>query len=316
MKFSFIIPVYNVELFLDKCVESILAQSYQNYEIILIDDGSLDNSPKLCDEWAKKDSRVSVIHKQNGGLSTARNVGLKEAKGEYIIFLDSDDWWCDSTALFRITRKIEKSNADVIFLHSKKYYTLEDRFIEKVSAHERLCTQSLVSIEESMRNSLFLACAWDKVIKRSILVDNKIEFVERQLSEDIEWCCKLLQLDLRYACIGGIVHVYRQQNITSITANISNKNLSDIYDVISKYAKEAEISNNIFINNFLALEMILWCAISNYATGEVGEKLIKGMADYFYLIKYSLYPRVKMVSKISFLGYNIVRKLLILYHNR
>lgn len=316
MKFSFIVPVYNVEQFLNQCIESILAQSYQNYEIILIDDGSLDNSPALCDDWAKKDSRISVIHKKNGGLSSARNAGLKEAKGEYIIYLDSDDWWCDNTALIRIVRKIEESNADVVFLASKKYYTLENRFVEKTSAHERLSVQSSVSIEEAMCNSLFLACAWDKVIKRSILVENGIEFIERQLSEDIEWCCKLLQLNLIYTCIDGVIHVYRQQNSLSITANISNTNLSDIYGVICKYVKLAEEKNNVLILNFLALEMLLWCAITNHAKGREGDKLIKEMGKYFYLLKFNQYPRVRMVSKISFLGYNIVRRLLVFYLNK
>ena len=316
MKFSFIVPVYNVEQFIDQCIESVLAQSYQNYEIILIDDGSPDNSPALCDDWAKKDSRISVIHKKNGGLSSARNAGLKMAKGEYIIFLDSDDWWCDNTALIRLDRKIEESNADVIYLASKKYYALENRFVERPSAHERLSVHSLVSLEEAMRNSLFLACAWDKVVRRSILVENKIEFVERQLSEDIEWCCKLLQLDLKYACVDGVIYVYRQQNSLSITANVSNKNLSDIYGVICKYVKLGEEKNDILVLNFLALEMLLWCAITNHAIGEEGHKLIKEMGKYFYLLKYNLYPRVRIVSKIRFLGYNIVRRLLVFYLNR
>lgn len=102
MRFSFIVPIYKVEQYLSLCIESILAQTYKDFEIILVDDGSPDNSPLLCDEWATKDSRISVIHKQNGGLSSARNEGLKKAQGNYIIFLDSDDWWCDNAALERI----------------------------------------------------------------------------------------------------------------------------------------------------------------------------------------------------------------------
>lgn len=134
------------------------------------------------------------------------------------------------------------------------------------------------------------------------------------MSEDIEWCCKLLLLDLKYACIDGIVHVYRQQNASSITANITNKNLSDIYSVVCKYVKIAEDTNNSALRNFLALEAILWMSITNYATGEEGDRLIKNMGKFFYLTRYNLYPRVNMVSKIKFLGYNIVRKLLIVLH--
>lgn len=89
---SVIVPIYNVEKYLDKCVGSIIDQTYKNLEIILVDDGSPDNSPKMCDEWSKKDKRIKVIHKENGGLSDARNAAIDVAKGEYITFIDSDDY--------------------------------------------------------------------------------------------------------------------------------------------------------------------------------------------------------------------------------
>ena len=89
---SVIVAVYNVEKYLDKCVESIVKQTYHELEIILVDDGSKDNSGKICDEWAEKDSRIHVIHKQNGGLSDARNYGLKASNGEWICFVDGDDY--------------------------------------------------------------------------------------------------------------------------------------------------------------------------------------------------------------------------------
>ena len=91
-KISIIIPVYKVEKYLDKCVESVVNQTYKNLEIILVDDGSPDNCPKMCDEWAEKDKRIKVIHKENGGLSDARNFGIEKATGDYLMFLDSDDY--------------------------------------------------------------------------------------------------------------------------------------------------------------------------------------------------------------------------------
>lgn len=91
-KISVIVPVYNVEKYLERCVESIFKQTYKNIEIILVDDGSTDNSGKICDKFLKKDERVKVIHKENGGLSDARNAGLEILSGKYIMFVDSDDW--------------------------------------------------------------------------------------------------------------------------------------------------------------------------------------------------------------------------------
>ena len=92
---SVIVPVYKVEKYLDKCVQSIVDQTYRNLEIILVDDGSPDNCPAMCDAWAEKDDRIRVIHKENGGLSDARNAGMAIATGEYIGFVDSDDWIFD-----------------------------------------------------------------------------------------------------------------------------------------------------------------------------------------------------------------------------
>ena len=89
---SVIVPVYKVEAYLDRCVQSIVDQTYTNLEIILVDDGSPDRCPQMCDEWAKRDNRIRVIHKENGGLSDARNAGMQAASGTYIAFVDSDDW--------------------------------------------------------------------------------------------------------------------------------------------------------------------------------------------------------------------------------
>ena len=93
---SIIVPIYNVEQYISKCIESILAQTYRDFELILVDDGSPDNCGKICDEYAKQDSRVHVIHQENSGLSAARNAGIDDAKGEYIMFVDSDDFITDN----------------------------------------------------------------------------------------------------------------------------------------------------------------------------------------------------------------------------
>ena len=97
MKLSIVIPVYGVESTLDRCLKSVVEQSFADYEIILVDDGSTDRSPQLCDEWASKDPRIKVVHQQNGGLSAARNMGIEQAQGDYITFIDSDDYIGEGT---------------------------------------------------------------------------------------------------------------------------------------------------------------------------------------------------------------------------
>ena len=105
---SIIVPVYNVEPFISECINSILIQSYKNFELILVNDGSTDNSPTICEQYASKDKRIKVIHKANGGLSDARNWGLKFSSGEYVVFLDSDDYWNDCDALFSLYSLLNK----------------------------------------------------------------------------------------------------------------------------------------------------------------------------------------------------------------
>ena len=109
---SIVVPIFNVEKYLEKCIETIINQTYRNIEIILVDDGSLDNSGKMCDEYQKKDTRIKVIHKENGGLSDARNAGIKKAQGKYIAFLDADDY-VDFTMYERLYDIVKKENAEI-----------------------------------------------------------------------------------------------------------------------------------------------------------------------------------------------------------
>ena len=113
-KVSVIVPVYNVEKYLDRCMQSLLNQTLKDIEIIMVDDGSPDNCPKMCDDYAKQDSRVKVIHKKNAGLGLARNSGLEVATGEYVAFVDSDDF-TDVDAYRSLYENAQKRNADVVY---------------------------------------------------------------------------------------------------------------------------------------------------------------------------------------------------------
>lgn len=144
---SVIVPIYHSEPYLDKCIESLVNQTYCNLEIILVDDGSPDNCPEICDEWAKKDNRIQVIHKENGGVSSARNAGLDAASGEYIGFVDGDDI-IDNDFYEFLINEAEKNNADISACSFKYYnpdgslYKEEDGYIDKpaiFSSEELLC---------------------------------------------------------------------------------------------------------------------------------------------------------------------------------
>lgn len=131
VKFSIIVPVYNVEKYLNNCIESLLNQKFDNFEIILVNDGSTDKSGLMCDNYASTNKNISVIHKDNGGLSDARNIGIANAKGEYIIFVDSDDF-IEPESLKKFNELIEKKGKpDVIITRIKKFYEdSEPRYID------------------------------------------------------------------------------------------------------------------------------------------------------------------------------------------
>lgn len=173
---SVIVPVYKVEKYINRCVDSIINQSYSNLEIILVDDGSPDVCPKICDDYAEVDSRVRVIHKSNGGLSEARNFGMDLASGDYIFFVDSDDWLCDNYVLETFIAKAQETNADIIIgktLHSDK---------------KKFC-QDVTSLENYFKTvSCLVAC--NKLYKTSILKDER--FILGRISEDLPFVSKLL----------------------------------------------------------------------------------------------------------------------------
>lgn len=159
---SIIVPVYNVENFLDKCVESIVNQTYKNLEIILVDDSSPDNCPKMCDEWAQKDSRIKVIHKENGGVADARNAGIKIAKGDYIAFVDSDDYIESGAYEFMINCAV-KDDSDILVCS----YFADDSDYENTDSDVREISQ-LDALSKIACGDYKYGVLWNKLYKKSV----------------------------------------------------------------------------------------------------------------------------------------------------
>lgn len=312
---SVIIPVYNVEQYLPQCVESVINQTYTNLQIILVNDGSTDKSGEICDKFAEIDNRICVIHKENGGLSSARNAGLNIAKGKYVIFLDSDDYWCDCYCLEKLNSELKNEEIDIIIFGMKKYYQIDDKFGgERIpQALDKDVSSNDKTTHVLMQNNEYMACAWDKVIKRSLIEDNSLRFVEGQLSEDIEWCAKLLLLNPEIKTISECFYVYRQQNSNSITNNIGRRNLENICDIVTRYADIGEEKNNVALLNYMANQYLLWMTVSNLAPKREIKDLLGIMKSKWFLINYHLYPYVNKAYKFKFLGFGIVRKLLGMY---
>lgn len=311
--FSIIVPVYKTEKYLEQCVRSVLNQTFTDYELILVDDGSPDKCPQICDEYAEQYTFVHVIHKENGGLSDARNTGLDNANGEFVMFLDSDDFWDDNDCLKKVHAVQQKEQSDVLIFGMRKYYQNVDFYGKEIVPQVSCDYDNADFVKELMKSNGFMACACDKVIRRTLIGERGLAFRVGQLSEDIEWCANLLVTRPRISVISESFYVYRQQNAISISSNISRKNLEHISDVIERYIKTGEETENEDILNFMAVQYVLWLTISNLVPKKEIKDLIERMKKYWPIVKYDAYPYVKIVRKVYFLGFRTCRWLLAIY---
>jgi glycosyltransferase involved in cell wall biosynthesis len=213
-KISVIVPVYNVEKYIQKCVGSIIGQAYSNLEIILVDDGSPDNSGQMCDEYAATDSRITVIHKQNGGVSSARNAGLDVATGEYVVFVDADDYLAEDYMQYMLSLV---ANTRAEFCLSKHCFMIvgEEQIAEDIVKiyNPDEATALLLSPD------VMVGC-WNKIYKRSLIGD--LRFSEKLFfGEGLNFITSISQLANSIGVGGRKVYYYRRNNEDSATTKFN-----------------------------------------------------------------------------------------------
>ena len=299
MKYSIIIPVYNVKSYLEQCINSVLQQTFEDFEILLVDDGSTDGSSYLCDSFSQNDKRIRVIHKENGGLSSARNTGLKAAKGEYVLFLDSDDYWTYSGLLSDAFRIINQTNADlIIFDYSSDLKKIDN----KLSNNELEYSFSKMNKEEAFKMLICLnkirSSACDKIYKSSIIKQDNFLFEEGVFSEDIDWTARVLIATKKINVIDRYAYYYRP-NQNSITHNKQRKNIVDLAERIKKiveYSKpiESELFYEWFMNYCSYQYITFLNTVSIYNGKENISDVIANMKKYCYLLNYHCNRKVRM----------------------
>lgn len=237
---SVIVPVYKAEKYLNQCIESIVSQTYQNLQIILVDDGSPDNCPAICDDWAKKDRRIVVIHKENGGQSSARNVGLDIARGEYVGFVDADDF-IDHDMYEILLHSLVSTNVDIVCCGSRivneKWMALRDRY-----KHEKKSYSGTSIIKALFYGIDFDEAMWDKLYRRSFFED--IRFPNGEVNEEIVLMVKKFVSLNTLNHIGTAKYNYRY-NMQSTTKSkygrkmsVTIKHLTEIKEFIIKEAPQ------------------------------------------------------------------------------
>lgn len=298
MFFSVVVPVYNVEKYLKTCIDSILNQTFKDFELILVDDGSTDSSPQICDEYAKNDVRIRVLHKPNGGLSDARNTGLKSSCGKYLIFIDSDDYWDDNCSLEKINKLILSNNADVVTWRFKKYIE-DDLRIENVGFD----LPSEYDYSALIKSKNLVVSAWNKAINRKLFEENDLMFREGVFSEDVEWCARLLIVSKSFLPSNLNFYVYRQRK-GSITHSIKEKNINDLKSHIENVEQKIsclDVDKKELLSRFIAEEFSNFVVtLSNY---EKYQTEIKWVKKHRYLLSYATTKKSKILKLMfNFLG--------------
>lgn len=229
---SIIVPVYNVEKYLKKCIDSILNQSFQNFELILVDDGSTDSSGEICDEYALKDRRVLVIHKENEGLSSARNEGIKASSAEYVGFVDSDDYISFSMYEFLYNNLID-NNADISICGLYNCY--ENNVYPQYSKKEFYLLNNEQALKMALEGKVFSVHAVNKLYKKSLFED--VTFPINKLSEDAFTIPKLLLKSRRVVVNTVPLYFYVHRSGTITTSSYKKKDL----DVIEAYFQNLKL---------------------------------------------------------------------------
>ena len=281
-KVSVIVPVYKAEQYLHQCIDSILSQSFTDWELILVDDGSPDRSGAICDEYAQKDTRIQVIHKENGGVSSARNVALGRITGEWLTFVDSDDCLYPN-ALQRWFEVAEQNNLDLIQCYFNREY--KEGQVEG-EATEVLTAAQYVDLEN------YLTCAGGNLFKSSIVKEHTLRFDENvKLGEDQIFLLNYMQLCTRIQRIGDVLYFYRNNEQSAVN------NPKPEYEMTSvKAFKELKRFNPIAKKrcDAMLLNYFIPLALSSKTPALVIKDLYKDVN-----IEY-ISPRAQTVDKLAF----------------
>ena len=317
--FSIIIPVYKVEKYLKECVDSVVNQTFRDIEIILVDDGSPDTCPDICDSCAEADSRISVIHKKNGGLSSARNAGIDKANGKYLLFLDGDDYWKDSNVLQMIFSEISKNPwVQVVVCASTLVYPdgkkVEDHFQFSAMKYEEGSISELITL---IKKDLIIGSVCTKVLERKYLLENNLKFKENIKSEDIEWIFRLSCLLPKYLYLNCHFYMYRQGRTGSISNTVTSEHIKQYLNIICEYCDKMEKDNEaqkVFLN-YVSYQYSIVCAyICCLKNIKLKKELTNIAKKYSFLFEYNLNPKQNRISKLyKCLGFNMTLYLLKIY---
>lgn len=302
--FSIIIPIYNTEKELSRCLDSILNQEYPNYEIILVDDGSRDRSGELCDQYARKNKQIKVVHQENAGCSADRNAGVNVAKGDFLIFVDSDDMWEGTEGLSKLAQTaMENENADVLLFGIRIYK--EDGTPEKELQPNLPLTCSPEKgtvLRHLVYRYQYVSASYCKAISRDMFLKNDLYFVKGLLSEDIEWSARVMIASRQIAVCHVSIYKRIRRGNGSITSQIGERNIRDILASLEKGIPYAEIHAEsphllmLYYEYWSYQYAMLLCLLSIVKDSQEYLAFIERMKKLSWLLKFHHVPKVRLVN--------------------
>ena len=297
MKISIIVPVFNCEQYLRQCIESVRSQSYQDIEILLVNDGSTDNSEEICKEYAEKYHNISLINKKNGGAADARNMAMVQSTGDYLMFLDSDDYFSGDFLVNLVQLFGDKPNLDFAFFRYKRYFQQSDLWEEpqmNIDENEINGITGAECLKYILENNKgFKWYSWLYVIKREFVLTNNLFFEKRKYYEDILWTPKIFLKAENVAYFDYPAYVYRLQRKGQLTSAYSTfENLNDsIYaaNYWYKYLRQTKIDKDLkerLLRNFADNYFVsIW--YSGFLKSHEKSQLFSVLKENSHLLKYN-----------------------------
>ena len=315
-KISIVIPVYNVEKYLQRCLDSVLKQTYTDIEIILVDDGSTDGCGMICDEYKKKDKRIKVIHKENKGLSDARNVGIDQITGEYLVFIDSDDF-VSRYYIENLWRALKQSNAEMAISGFINYYEGDNIPLEKIVEENQI---KKMTTQECLKKMFYQdeidMSAWGKLYKSEMFCD--IKYPVGKLNEDILVTYRLVEKSRSIAFIDNIDYMYfqRRDSIQNSTFNLKKMDAIEQMKILRAYIKKnyPQLANAIDCKYFSTLCNVLF-QIDDLKYKNIKSEIwseIKQLRSVIIKDKFAR-KKAKVGALLSYLGCNRMKRIYLLW---
>lgn len=304
---SVIVPIYNAEPFLDTCIQTVISQTYNHWELILVNDGSIDSSLNLCNQYSEKDSRIKVINKENTGVSDSRNQALDIANGDYVIFLDADDYWIDSHCLEKMIYKAVSENLDLV---RGEYIAVgmkgEKLFSRSVPEHKmKYAYRTLSSAEflcHVMCGEFFLFLS---LIRRSLLTNIRFD-TDRIFLEDMRFYSWVFLKEPRCMYLPDLRFYAYRKNINSVSFSVNPKKMEDAFDMCNFFHERSLETENLLLKDFFQKESI---SMYYYTLGTLSEDMYYDEAR-SYIKKLLLKQKRKLVfswiKKYGYIGRSVI----------